>query len=152
MSARILIAIDLGTASEQVLDAGFALARKLKAEPYAIYTYAFPPPSPSSFYPTASRAIYEQAKLDLRRLVQEHGPELGDERLLVRSGPAARLIVDAAAELGAALIVVGTHRLRGVERLLVGSTAANVARRAGCPVLVIPPAIAASRPPVATAS
>jgi nucleotide-binding universal stress UspA family protein len=146
-----LVAVDLGSASEQVLEAAFELVRKLQAEPYVLYTYAFPPPSPRSFYPSASRAIYEQAKLDLRRLVQEHGPELGDEHLLVRSGSAPRLIISAAAELGAALIVMGTHRLRGVERLLVGSTAENVARRAGCPVLVIPPAIAASKPAVATA-
>lgn len=138
MNPRVLIAVDLGTASDLLVDTGFSLAQTLHAEPYLLYTYAFPPPSPTSFYPEASRAIYEQAKLDLRRLVRGKEPALRDDQLLARSGAASRLIVDTAHELGAELIVMGTHRVRGLERWVVGSTAESVTRRASCPVLVVP--------------
>jgi universal stress protein A len=44
-----------------------------------------------------------------------------------------------AAELGAQLIVVGTHNRRGMARLLLGSVAESTVRYARCPVLVVPP-------------
>lgn len=44
-----------------------------------------------------------------------------------------------ASELGADLIVVGTHGRHGVARWLLGSVAEAVVRQATCPVLVIPP-------------
>ncbi len=151
MSGRVLIAVNLGIASEELVRAGLSLAHSLAAQPYLLYTYLFPPPSPSSLYPAASRALYEQAMLDLRRLARDAGQPLDDHQLLVRSGPAARLIVDVARELEASLIVVGSQRLRGLERLLVGSTAESVAREATCPVLLIPSAPAGSRRAVAQA-
>lgn len=44
-----------------------------------------------------------------------------------------------AADLDAALLVVGTHGLHGVARWLLGSVAEAVVRQAPCAVLVIPP-------------
>lgn len=44
-----------------------------------------------------------------------------------------------ASELGADLIVVGSHGRHGVARWLLGSVAEAVVRQAACPVLVIPP-------------
>ena len=49
----------------------------------------------------------------------------------------AAAIVDEAASAGADLIAMGTHGRRGVEKLLLGSVAEGVARRAGVPVLPI---------------
>ena len=56
---------------------------------------------------------------------------------LVRGKP-AEAIADLARELGADLVVVGTHGRRGVERLLGGSVAIGVLRRATMPVAVVP--------------
>jgi nucleotide-binding universal stress UspA family protein len=135
---HLLIAVDLGSASTRVAHEGFALARDLGAEPMLIYAYAFPSPSPASFYPRASRAIYEQAMDDLRRLAHDFDPSIRDDQLLARSGAPARSIVDAAREFNAVLIVMGTQRLRRIERLLVASIAVAVTCHAPCPVLVIP--------------
>jgi len=43
-----------------------------------------------------------------------------------------------AAEVGAGLIVMGTHGRSGFDRLMLGSTAEFVLRRAACPVLLVP--------------
>ncbi|HET7539183.1 MAG TPA: universal stress protein [Polyangiaceae bacterium] len=47
-------------------------------------------------------------------------------------------IVQLAADIGADLIVVGTHNRKGLERFLLGSVAEGTVRNARCPVLVIP--------------
>ncbi|MET0795269.1 MAG: universal stress protein, partial [Polyangiaceae bacterium] len=51
---------------------------------------------------------------------------------------AAHGIVQLASDLGADLIVIGTHNRKGVERFLLGSVAEATVRHAHCPVLVIP--------------
>lgn len=52
-------------------------------------------------------------------------------------GRLAEIIIDAANEWKADLIVVGTHGRRGVGRLLLGSGAEQIIRLAPVPVLVI---------------
>jgi nucleotide-binding universal stress UspA family protein len=64
------------------------------------------------------------------------------------TGQAVPTIVDGAADVGADLIVMGSHGTNGFERLLLGSVTDEVLRKAGCPVLVVPPrANATSRLP-----
>lgn len=60
----------------------------------------------------------------------------------VGKGNAAREILRQAEMLEADLIVMGTHGRGGFERLLLGSVADKVLRRATVPVLVIPPSAA----------
>src|SRR6188474_1009631 len=54
----------------------------------------------------------------------------------VRIGKAASEILDLAREVGADLIVVGSKRRRGIERLLLGSTSEQIVHDAGCSVEV----------------
>ena len=51
---------------------------------------------------------------------------------------AAAEIVGRAREVGAGLIVVGTHGRRGLAHVLLGSVAERVVQHAGCPVLTVP--------------
>jgi nucleotide-binding universal stress UspA family protein len=50
-------------------------------------------------------------------------------------------IVEMAVEERADLLVMGTHGRGAVKRALIGSVASGVARRATCPVLLVPPAL-----------
>lgn len=52
-------------------------------------------------------------------------------------GEPASVIVAAAREIGADLIVMGTHGRTGLRHLLMGSVAEQVVRRASCPVLTL---------------
>jgi len=74
------------------------------------------------------------------RLVQEAEARLRREGVrsghhVARGAPGGE-IVAAAEALWPDLIVVGSHGRTGLARLLLGSVAENVARHAGCPVLV----------------
>jgi nucleotide-binding universal stress UspA family protein len=59
--------------------------------------------------------------------------------VLVDSGRPAAAIIDRAASMSADLIVIGTHGAGGFEHLVLGSVAEKVLRKAGCPVLTVPP-------------
>jgi nucleotide-binding universal stress UspA family protein len=55
----------------------------------------------------------------------------------MEEGPPAQRIVFVAEELGADVIVMGTHGRKGLSRLLMGSVAEHVLRTAPCPVLTV---------------
>jgi nucleotide-binding universal stress UspA family protein len=61
-----------------------------------------------------------------------------DGTLHVEHGHPADRLVALAGERGAALLVVGNH---GPRSSLLGSISADVARRAPCPVVVVPPTV-----------
>jgi nucleotide-binding universal stress UspA family protein len=63
-------------------------------------------------------------------------PRVGIEHKLVE-GDAAAEILRVAREAGCDLIVLGTHGRTGLPRLLMGSVAEVVVRRASCPVLTV---------------
>jgi nucleotide-binding universal stress UspA family protein len=69
-----------------------------------------------------------------------------DAAYLVRDGNAAEVILREAEGSRCDLIVLGTHGRTGLRRLLVGSVAEAVLRRATCPVLtvsaIVPAAVA----------
>jgi nucleotide-binding universal stress UspA family protein len=58
-------------------------------------------------------------------------------------GDPGRRILEHARSLPADLIVIGTHGRGGLERLVLGSIAERVLRRAHCPVMTVPPRAAA---------
>ena len=56
----------------------------------------------------------------------------------VREAPAPRLIRDYSADNDIDLVVMSSHGLGGIHRMLIGSVADRVIRTLGVPVLVIP--------------
>lgn len=80
---------------------------------------------------------------ELRQTAQKQLDELkiADQALnverLLRDGSAPAVILDAADEFAADLIVMGTHGRTGLNRLLMGSVAEMILRRAPCPVLTV---------------
>jgi nucleotide-binding universal stress UspA family protein len=97
----------------------------------------------------------EAARRDLDRLAVPD-PGLSPQRVIGEGDPAAE-ILRVARDEAADLIVMGTHGRTGLGRLLMGSVAEQVVRRAPCPVLTathpFPPeeAAAAAEPALATA-
>ncbi len=90
-------------------------------------------------------AILEEARERLEH-VRPPAPDIAVERRLKDGEPAVE-IVRAAAEANADLVVMGTHGRRGLGRLLMGSVAEAVLRKAPCPVLTVkgPPVDAPAR-------
>lgn len=87
------------------------------------------------------RAI-ARAELDA---VRPANPTVRVERV-VREGPSTQVVLEAAKEFGADLIVMGTHGRTGVRRLVLGSVTEEVLRQARCPVLTVKAPVPATRP------
>ena len=56
----------------------------------------------------------------------------------IREGTAVKEITQRGLDIGADLIVVGTHGRTGIAHAMLGSVAERVVRRASCPVLTVP--------------
>jgi nucleotide-binding universal stress UspA family protein len=68
--------------------------------------------------------------------IRPTNPAVRIERMY-RDGPAPGVILDVAAESNADLIVMGTHGRTGIGRLVLGSVAEEILRKAPCPVLTV---------------
>src|SRR5262249_58632713 len=79
--------------------------------------------------------IENQKALDDIADARRSDPLIG--KVLLRTGDARELINETARELGADLIVMGTHGRRGISRALLGSVAETVVRSAPCAVLTV---------------
>lgn len=87
------------------------------------------PPPPAAFYDQ----LREEADAAMAALVQR----VPDATSLIREGSPRQEILNAAADLKAELIVMGTHGRTGLAHLLFGSVAEHVVRHAPVPVFTI---------------
>ena len=77
------------------------------------------------------------ALAELRALTEDARARLGNVHEHVAVGKPADEILRVGAQLGADLIVVGSHGHDPIAHLLVGSVAERVVRHAACPVVVV---------------
>ena len=98
------------------------------------------------FHPVGDKHFDADAAPQVRAAAEvtaAHGASLAREAgfmptsVTKEAAPTWQGIIDAAAEHQAGVIVVGTHRRKGVMGHLVGTVAAAVIAHSGCPVLVI---------------
>ncbi|MEM8878307.1 MAG: universal stress protein [Pseudomonadota bacterium] len=80
-----------------------------------------------------SQTIRETAEADLKAIATAAGLKAGDAE--VHTGSAASGILETAENIGADLIIVGSHK-PALQDYLIGSTAGRVVRHAKCAVLV----------------
>lgn len=69
-----------------------------------------------------------------KRMLDEAGRSY---RLHIHVGLPAPVIVNVAGEIGADLVVMGTHGRSGIAGLVLGSVANHVLQQAPCPVLLV---------------
>lgn len=82
--------------------------------------------------------VHDAAVAELGPLVGEHDrTRVGSLHEHVVLGDPSAEIVALAGELGADLIVIGSHGGDALQRLLTGSVASKVVRDAACPVVVV---------------
>ncbi len=137
---RLLIAVDDSPIAARAAEVGAELARVLHAELAFIHVvdpmegYA-----PGSDISAAELVVF--AEREGKKLLEQLERQAGglDRAPLTFSalGRPAHEIVNAAKDWAADLVVVGSHGHRGTQRVVLGSVAEGVMRRAVCPVLVV---------------
>ncbi len=81
----------------------------------------------------AGEALLQQA----RERVKQEGVAVDTVLIENLNARVAQLVVEHASTWGADLIVLGTHGRRGLERVLMGSDAEQIARTSPVPVLLV---------------
>jgi nucleotide-binding universal stress UspA family protein len=79
----------------------------------------------------------EQILADAKRAAQSRGASVETVMRHCTAGRICDVIIEEATSWPCDLIVIGTHGHRGVERLMLGSDAEQVLRRASVPVLLV---------------
>jgi nucleotide-binding universal stress UspA family protein len=143
---RILHPTDFSDRSDNAFQVACALARDHNAPLVVLHVVA-----PRVFYgegfSSASLGVIERPEARLRG-VQPFDPAVKMEHQMAEGHPAAE-ILRVARETGCDLIVMGTHGWKGLGRLLMGSVAEEVVRKATCPVLTVKTPFPATEAPVA---
>ena len=88
-------------------------------------------------YEEDCRQLRAVAERKLREFAKSHLLAQIPLQYFVQDGLTADLILSFAETQAANLIVMGTHGLRGIDRLILGSVIERVLRRAHCPVLAV---------------
>src|SRR5438067_8289621 len=154
MYERILVPLDGSQLAEDVLPYVKALAEKFGStvtllrvvppiEAYMMASMETPIIGQAvTPYPTIDTAGIEQAEKEaateyLQKLTANWSTGKPDAKQVVTEGPAAEMILEAARNPGADLIAMTTHGRGGLARLVMGSVADEVIRKAACPVLLV---------------
>ena len=139
---RILCPVDFSEASQHAIAYALAIGRWSGAAVSALHV------CDPMFVPATSVAGARGDDVDVemarRRaatasLVECAGAHDVKVDVAVEAGDPARQILEHADRHAASLIVMGTHGLSGFERLILGSVAEKVLRKARGPVLTVPP-------------
>jgi nucleotide-binding universal stress UspA family protein len=141
---RILCPIDCSDYSRRALDHAIAIARWYESTVTVLQVFSPAPvaafgPGPVVFEPIVLTAVdRDQLLADTKAFAEtESAPGITIEAV-VREGNTAAEILEQAASMKADLLVIGTHGRSGFERLVLGSVAEKVLRKASCPVMTVP--------------
>ena len=137
----ILLATDLGPASDAALDRAIGLAGRLGAELLVVSVIdARTLRLPGGHFSARVDQVRDDRERSAAGIVARGRAAGVRVRFLVWEGEAGEAIVEAAHAEGADMIVVGTHGRGGIGRFLLGSVSEYVVRHAPVPVLVVRPA------------
>jgi len=137
---QILVPTDLSDGAEQALHYACELARTLDAQIHLLNVISIPALGVPELGIALTSSMIDQLVIDnqaeLDRLARTKcTAQVG--RVMVKTGNARDVINQTAKELGAHLIVMGTHGRHGISRALLGSVAETVVRSAPCAVLTV---------------
>lgn len=142
----LLVAIDPHAHASEIVAEASALAARLGAEIVLLHVFSVKPSvdldvlvHPEA-HPVAAIAMRDEERAllpTLRELAGVAASKGVRARLRVAHGEVVQAILEVAADVGAGMIVLGTHARRGVSRLALGSVAESVLRESPVPVLTI---------------
>ncbi|MDQ2633528.1 MAG: universal stress protein [Pseudomonadota bacterium] len=146
MYTHILISTDGSEFAQKGVDQGLSLAKALGSKVTVVTaTDPFPTPVGTAGWVVTPKEIagyqvsLKKASEKLLASVREQAEKIGvvADTLHVPDTRPATAILEAAGNAGCNLIVMASHGRRGVQRILLGSQAAEVVSNSRVPVLIV---------------
>jgi universal stress protein A len=139
----ILVSLDFSDVSKRVLAEAVDLAHGVGGRLVVLHVVQ-PPVLTDSDFGTQLSAEYatlatESAEKQLAKVKQQLKADGVAVETRNAAGYPGQVIVDAAVDVAADYIVLGSHGHGAFYDLIVGSTATRVLRQAPCPVVIVPP-------------
>ena len=139
---KILTAIDFSENSSYAFEYALTLAKQFNSELTVMHVINEPVDLRGFYVPHISfeqleREIEAGAVTMMERFCTERLEGFSNYTTAIVTGVPYEEINRKAEEIGASLIVLGTHGRTGLDHLIFGSTAERVVRSASCPVLTI---------------
>ncbi len=140
---NILVAIDLSSASQKILDKAKTLALALPAKICLLHVIEGDPdflddePDSQDTSDQGQQEFPLEYK-DLQKEVDGLRQSGIDTKGLLTQGSVVDVILQKSKQLEIDIIIVGTHGHGGVHHMIFGSVSEGVLRNTSCPVLVIP--------------
>jgi len=139
----ILSAIDFSENSDYAFEYALTIASAFNSSLVVmhvidnlVYTPGFDMPYP--FIEDLEKDLSESAKTKMAIFCESKLAGFPNYTTSIETGTPYREIIRTAEKTAASLIVLGTHGRSGLDRVVFGSTAERVVRRAPCPVLTVP--------------
>lgn len=139
---NVLYATDFSARSALALPYAVAIARKYHSKVFAAHVvslFPFPNVSPT----VAWQSIAAQAVRDAKVAMCTIDPQFKEipHEIIIRKGDIWEELATIIAQKKIDLIVLGTHARSGISKVLMGSVAEKIFRRASCPALTIGPGV-----------
>jgi nucleotide-binding universal stress UspA family protein len=139
---RILVPTDFSEVSQRALEYAKTIAKLDSSELLLVHVN---PPLNLMTPPEAAWIDESEVRAQQEEQFEQSGAALRSEgyraQAISLTGALYDEILSTVKQYKVDLIVLGTHGKKGLERLLLGSDAEAVLRRAGCPVLSVGPAV-----------
>ncbi len=138
----ILFPTDFSEGSAEALKYAVEFANRYGAKLYVLHVI-YDVAKASGFYvPHVSMdAIYKEIQEGAKKELDNFGVNelsgLKNVERIVQTGVPYQEIMNCAVKNKIDIIIIGTHGRTGIDRILFGSTAAQVVRNAPCPVLTV---------------
>ena len=138
----ILFPTDFSEGSSQALQYAVDLTKKYGAKLYVVHVIYDIAKATGWYVPHVSmdqmyKEIQEGAKKELEKFGVEALGEVKNIERTVLTGVPHEELMNFAKKNKIDLIIMGTHGRKGIDRILFGSTAAQIVRFAPCPVLTV---------------
>lgn len=137
---KILVATDFSTGSDEALEEAIEIGKPGGAEVEVLHVLELSEEFP--FGTTYFDADYGMLYASIDKRLAERADRVTAAGLpcttKIIEGSAVSEITQRGRDVGADLIVVGTHGRTGIAHAMLGSVAERVVRRASCPVLTVP--------------
>ncbi len=150
----ILTGIDFSELADRALEQALLLASERSNAELHVLSLVPPPMALDARYAIPAYGALDEAsslanaterlRVHVQAQLERFGAKHPDRSFPLRVasyaafGAPALGLAQMASDIGADLVVIGTHNRRGVERLLLGSVAEGTVRYSHCPVLVVP--------------
>ncbi len=138
---HVLVATDFSDCSAAAVDTAIELARRYEATLTLVHVFVIPVYPYMDIIPmaidivTPAREAATQALQNTLAAIATRYP--GAKSVLKQGGAVWEEILATAREVGADVIVLGTHGRTGVSHALIGSVAERVVRHSSVPVLTV---------------